>query len=293
MHYVEVTTILGDLTECYTRKHMSRHHKERVHNTMAQWTHNLPEELRLFQKLGSSPDLHISRYNFIARQLHVPYLVVLATMHKSMTPNAGPSAVSILAASYVAGIYEDFLARDEIQYLPAIFSFYGLAAAVSLISFHRYPHLRKMAELDLAVIMSAELELGKRWPAARGFRDSLQKMIASIPTTSSIQPQLEIPHADVEAYFSSFGASLCRVRSAVFGQAANEKASDVNTGISYDFMPRGVDLDGSLNGNPLQQLEGTLAPGLGDGMDDGMFGLHYDDLGYWLFDSWRTDLPLE
>jgi len=118
-----------------------------------------------------------------------------------MTPNSGPSAVSILAASYIAGIYEDFLARDEIQYLPAIFSFYGLAAGVSLISFHRYPHLRKVAEQDLSVIMSAEFELGKRWPAAKGFRSALEKMIASLPTPNSntVQPQLEIPEVDIEA----------------------------------------------------------------------------------------------
>jgi hypothetical protein len=265
---------------------------------MAEWTKSLPQELRLFQTLNNSPDLHVSRYNFIVRQLHVHYLVVLTIMHKSLTPNIGPSSVSILAASYIAGIYEDFLARDEIQYLPAIFSFYGLAAGVSLISFHRYPHLRKMAEQDLAVIMNAELELGKRWPAARGFRNALGKMITSIPAPNpnTVQPQLEFPKTDVEAYFSAFGPALCRVRSAVFSQGHTSEeriVKDGNSGIDFDYMATGAELDGGpLTGNPLHQVEGTLTPGLGEG-SDGTFGFHYEDVGYWIMENWGTDFPLE
>jgi len=218
-----------------------------------------------------------------------------------MTPNSGPSAVSILAASYIAGIYEDFLARDEIQYLPAIFSFYGLAAGVSLISFHRYPHLRKVAEQDLSVIMSAEFELGKRWPAAKGFRNALEKMIASLPTPNSntVQPQLEIPEVDIEAYFATFGPALCRVRTAVLGQENridDKVVNDIHGGIEFDYMTMATatELDeGPMAGNALQHGEGTLTPGqLGDGID-GTFGFQYDDLGYWLFDNWGTDFPLE
>lgn len=299
--YVEVCSILGDLTECYARKYMSRYHKLNVQNSMSQWTKTLPEDLRLFQKSNKGGGYHVSRYNFNARQLHIPYFVVLTIMHKSITPNIGPSAVSILAASYIAGIYEDFLARDEIQYLPAIFSFYGLAAAVSLVSFHRYSYLRKSAEQDLAVIISAERELGKRWPAARGMRNALENMIASIPkpNTISVQPRLEVPKAEVDAYFSDFGSGLCRVRDTVFN---HNNSTDENLGneiscgiLPFDYISTAPTVQSdAMNGETFQNIDGYVSqPGLEEEVDGGMLGFQYDDMGYWLFDNCGTDFPVE
>jgi hypothetical protein len=279
---------------------MSRHHKLHVQNSMSKWTTDLPEELRLFQRSTNSADYHMSRYNFNARQLHVPYFVVLTIMHKSITPNTGPSAISILAASYIAGIYEDFLARDEIHYLPAIFSFYGLAAAVSLVSFHRYPQTRKVAEQDLTVIMIAERQLGKRWPAARGIRNALENMISSIPKANpnNVHPQLEVPKAEVEKYFSAFGSGLCRAWNAVFSQDGVvdvNLANDIHTGIlPFDYMSTTAAMEGPAPGDPLQNVEEPMAQSeLGGGLDASMFGFQYDDIGYWLFDNSGTDFPLQ
>jgi hypothetical protein len=267
---------------------------------MFQWTRDLPNELRLFQQSTNSDERFISRYNFNARQLHVPYFAVLTIMHKSITPNTGPSAISILAASYIAGIYEDFLARDEIQYLPAIFSFYGVISAVSLASFHRYPQLRKSAEQDLAVIMSAERELGKRWPAARGIRNALENMIVSIPKPNAdiAQPQLEVPRADIEAYFSEFGSGLCRVRDAVLGHSG---AIDLNLGnkkndgaLPFDYMRTEPIINTEpTNEEIFQQLDGTIPPDPEGELDGSMFGFQYDDMGYWLFDNSGIDFPLQ
>jgi hypothetical protein len=301
IHYVEVCTMLGDITECYSRKYMSRHHRLRVQNSMSGWAKDLPEELQLFQKSANSTDLHISRYNFNARQLHIPYFVVLTIMHKIMTPSAGPSAISILAASYIAGIFEDFLARNEIQYLPAIFSFYGLAAAVSLISFHRYPHLRTIAEQDLAVIMSVELELGKRWPAARGMRKALETMISSIPKADArnIQPQLEVPRTEVEAYFSAFGSSLCRMRDPVLSHnmpidlnPENDMSGTMGV-LQYDYMTAATAMNGDpLRGESLQLERSMTRPDFEEGLNSGMFDFQHDDTGFWLFDNRGADFPL-
>ena len=300
IHYVGVCTVLGDLIECYSRKHMSRHHKLNVQHSMSQWTKDLPEELRLFQKSTNSHERFISRYNFNARQLHVPYFAALTIMHKSIISNTGPSALSILAASYIAGIYEDFLARDEIQYLPAIFTFYGVVAAVSLASFHRYPQLRRSAEQDLKVIMSAEKELGKRWPAARGMRRALESMIASIPklSSSSSELQLEVPKVEVEAYFSEFGSGLCRVRDAVLGQSGaidcNLESEKNGENLQFDYMRTGPIINPDQgNEEVLQQLDGTMLPNLEGGPDGRMFDFQYDDMGYWLFDNNGIDFPLQ
>jgi hypothetical protein len=201
----------------------------------------------------------------------------------------------MIAASYIAGIYEEFLARDEIQYLPAIFSFYGLAAAVSLVSFHRYPHLRKAAEQDLAVIVTAEKELGKRWPAARGMRIALEKTIASIPKadTNHFNLHLDIQKVEMESYFSAFGPGLCRARSAVFTErsAADlglSNASDMSIQ-PYEYMPSTTEIGNTAN--PLQNMETTL--GWSNlGLDTGLLGFQEDDIGHWLLDNAFTEFPL-
>jgi hypothetical protein len=294
IRYVEAWTMLGDITEGYSRKYMSRHHKERIQNSMSQWTRELPEELRLYQNSDGSSYLYISRYNLNARQLHVPYFVILTIMHKTITPNAGPSAVSGLAASYVAGIFEDFLARDEIQQLPAIFTFYGLAAAVSLISFCRYPRLRKIAEQDLAVIMAAELELGKRWPTALGMRNALETMIAAIPKEGepNIQAQPEVPRVEIQSYFAAFGSSLCRLREAVLTPVSPVATNSINrsNNASEAFRFDHTDVATPFYGN---QISGEFPPsGIEDGLNDGIFDFQHE-AGFWLFDNRGADFPFQ
>lgn len=295
IRYVEVCTLLGDITECYSRKQMSRHHRYRVLETMSRWTMELPEELQLFQRSADSMGLLISPYNFKARQLHIPYFVILTIMHKTLTPNAGPSAVSILAASYIAGIFEDFLARDEVQYLPAIFTFYGLSAGVSLISFHRYPHLRKAAEQDLAVIMTAESELAKRWPTARGMRAALENMMSSIPKADarSIQLPLDVPKSEIHSYFSAFGPRLCRMRHVVLGQTApweSNESQDLEI-MQYHNMPAMP----ILNMGMVNQESFPLATesGYQGELGQGIFDFQHDDMGLWLFDNGGADFPIQ
>lgn len=281
---------------------MSRHHKVRVLDTISRWTDSLPEELRLFQKSSTSTtDLQISRYDFKARQLHIPYFVVLTIMHKTLTPNAGPSAISILAASYIAGIFEDFLARDEISHLPAIFTFYGLAAGVSLISFRRYPHLREVAEQDLEVIMTAEVELAKRWPTARGMKAALQNMMSSIPdyNLTTVQPPLDIPISEIRSYFSAFGPMLCRMRDAVLGQYTKSEESSANNHHSWfpelnrtTLVPRSG--ANGLSKEPLSlNTPPSAAPVLEENWNDSIFNFPQDDMGFWLFENGGQDFPLQ
>jgi hypothetical protein len=271
-----------------------------VLETLSKWARNLPEELQLYQRNASSTELNVSPYNFKARQLHIPYFVILTIMHKTITPNAGPSAISILAASYIAGVFEDFLARDEVQYLPAIFTFYGLSAGASLISFHRYPHLRKAAEQDLAVIMTAEVELAKRWPTAHGMRSALENLMSSIPKGDSrnMQPPLDIPKLEVQSYFSAFGPTLCRMRDAVLDPTtASTNAFGNNHRLGpqqYQFTPAAPIMAASTSNEEPFPLEGSTAgAGFEDCLSDGIFDFQQDEMGLWLFDNGGADFPLQ
>jgi hypothetical protein len=85
-----------------------------------------------------------------------------------MHPNTPPSVVSILASSFISGIFEDLLARDEIRYLGPMFSFYLLAAGVVQLSCYRWAGLWSSAQQDLEITFRALEEMGKRWQSAVG-----------------------------------------------------------------------------------------------------------------------------
>lgn len=71
----------------------------------------LPDYLRLSLRRDDSDTYTPFSYNFNARQLHLPYLVSLAILGRpASTGMVSPKA--ILAASFAAGIAEEFLARD-------------------------------------------------------------------------------------------------------------------------------------------------------------------------------------
>jgi len=93
---------------------------------------------------------------------------VLIIINRSQDPRGPPSTASLLASSFLAGIFEDFLARDELRYLGPIFTFYLLAAGMAQLSCYRYTGLWDAAAKDLDVMFRALDELSKRWPSAVG-----------------------------------------------------------------------------------------------------------------------------
>jgi hypothetical protein len=187
--YVEICILLGDLTECRSRKHMPRSEKLYLESAFYRWIKTLPETLRLSHAPNRSNAFKASTSNFNARQLHLPYLITLAIMARSMTSyppkqessfTSTPTTISpvaILASSFVAGIFEEFLARDELQYLGPIFTFYLLASGIALLSTRRDPTLWRIAQQDLEVLQNSLQELSKRWPSAIGALRGLRNMI--------------------------------------------------------------------------------------------------------------------
>ncbi|KAJ5511582.1 hypothetical protein N7453_003685 [Penicillium expansum] len=156
--YVEISSILGHLTEYCRRKTLTREARQNLENRLYRWTRDLPPSLRLFYSQSTSEDTpsskgRLARYNFEARQLNIPYFTCLAILCR---PNPGESASLgvLLASSFVAGIFEDFLARDEIQFLSPVFTFHLLAAGIGLLSCNNVPSHREKATSSLRALKS-------------------------------------------------------------------------------------------------------------------------------------------
>ena len=210
--YVEISSILGRLTEHCRRKTLTREARQNLENRLYRWTRDLPPSLRLFcspntPEGAASPKSTLTRYNFESRQLHIPYFTCLAIM---LRPNPGESASLgvLLASSFIAGIFEDFLARDEIQFLSPVFTFHLLAAGIGLLSCNNVPSHREKAAGSLESIYLALEELAKRWSSAKGSLRAL-KSIAEKQRSTSID---EMPSMTLSRehppFFEGFGPEL-------------------------------------------------------------------------------------
>lgn len=206
--FVTICILLGDIAQCHRRKSFTASQRYAFENAVYRWIKELPPEHRLFQ-LG--PKRSLSPYNFEARQLHVPYFVILVILCRAPSPGSTPSAASLVASSFIASIYEDFIARDELRHLGPVFTFYALAAGLSQLSGYRYPSLAAAAEHNYETIQLSLQILAKRWESAIGASKALREAreaVARLPPLRT--PPAHVP-ADCPSFFSDFGPDLCNM----------------------------------------------------------------------------------
>ncbi|KFY17832.1 hypothetical protein V492_00361 [Pseudogymnoascus sp. VKM F-4246] len=210
--YVEICCLLGDLVECCSRRRMCSARRLHVETVLFRWTRTLPSNLSLSPKQPHTKTYDLLAHNFNARQLHVPYFICLIILARPTAASGEVSSVPVLAASYVAGIYEYFLARDQVKFLSPVFTNFCLVASIVLLSVRPFPDLWEAIQPDLEVMQKCLDELSKRWRSAIGASKALQKAIdirkAHLPGEG---PSLTRPTRAQLDLFEEFSADLCRM----------------------------------------------------------------------------------
>ncbi|KAH6639866.1 hypothetical protein C7974DRAFT_139827 [Boeremia exigua] len=234
--YVGISCILGDLTQSYLRKQGLQEQKKSLEDRLFRWLKTLPDRLQLCR---ATEERTLKSYSFEARQLHVQYFTVLVILNRPLDPKLAPSTAALLASSYIAGIFEDFMARDELRYLGPIFTFYCLTAGMAQLSCYRYSEMVTVAEQNLNIMARALEELSKRWPTAVGSLKHLMDVREKATQRPHIGtfPEISLP-STTSQFFSDFGPDLCRMWHTIhqrLPQAAN-------------FAPRELEMAGILQG---------------------------------------------
>jgi len=205
--FCRVCQLLGDITEYRRRKSFTADKRQNFENALYRWIKELPSELRLFKVAQGRM---LSPYNFKARQIAIVYFVILIILHRRDEPSSPSSAPSLVASSFIAGIFEDFLSRDELRYLGPVFAFYALAAGLSQMSGYRYPGLESTADDEFRVISLSLQQLSDRWGSAV----EAERSLTAARKAGMRQPQLDTAPApiaaDVLPFFNDFGPDLCR-----------------------------------------------------------------------------------
>ncbi|KAJ5718868.1 uncharacterized protein N7483_009950 [Penicillium malachiteum] len=204
--YCSISCLLGDTVECYLRREISRQRRVDLENAVYRWAKQVIPKLRT--STLTTEDTMTSQFE--VQQLLVMYFVVLTILHRSPTPNSVPPAASLVASSFIAGIYEEFLLRDELRYLGPVFAFYPLCAGLSLLSCCRYTQLQTTAEHELTVMKLSLQKLSERWLSAVGPLNALNKLTEKVREQGPIDgspPTLDIESA---AFFEGFDLKMCK-----------------------------------------------------------------------------------
>ncbi|KAJ5092907.1 hypothetical protein N7456_008768 [Penicillium angulare] len=310
--YVEISSILGHLTQYCRRKSLTRQIKKDIENRLYRWTRELPVELRLFQNSSSCTTQwnarnKLSPYSFEARQLHIPYFVCLAIMCRP-SPGENPSPAVILASSFIVGIFEDFLARDELQFLGPIFTFHLLAAGIGLLSSNTIPRLWEQASDSLNTIYMSLEVLAKRWSSAKGSLRALKSIAEKQQNTSrSEECQILKLEREYKPFFEGFGPEISWIWPCLFpdtssgatGLAELVSASE-NADITFDALAESQPADTLSPHNEYRPLTTILDPSVGNATGnprrattDDFFHNQYEGMGDWLFKDldWSADIP--
>lgn len=309
MAYVEISSILGHLTQDCRRKTLTRQKRQIIENRLYRWTRDLPANLRLFRNSAAftasaewrrSPRNVLAPYSLEVRQLHIPYFVCLAIMCRSSSGNS-PSPAVVLASSFVAGIFEDFLARDEIQFLGPIFTFHLLVAGIGLLSSHSIPSLWEKATGSLQTIYLSLEVLAKRWSSAKGSLRAL-KSIADKQKTATRSDETSGLGLSREhlPFFEGFGPGLSWTWSCFMSSTSTAIARDEDPA-GASSVPGTSDVvlsdftesrppDAISSAGDYRPLTTILDPHMGfamgdttQDMADDFFHNQYQGMGDWLF----------
>ena len=211
--YIDICCLLGDLIECCSRKRMSYAKRTQVESRLFRWTRTLAPHLRISQKRGDGDAYELLPYDLKSRQLHMQYFLSLAILVRSTSASGTLPPGAVLAASFAAGMYEDFLARDQVKLLPPVFTTFCLVSGIILLSVRAYPDLWEVAQIDLGFIKRSLLELSKRWRSAIGASKALQRAMETCheADTVGVTAPLTWLEREQQPLLEGFSLDLCRM----------------------------------------------------------------------------------
>lgn len=222
IHFVRIVSILGDITEHYRCGSLSERYRLNIELDLVRWINELPQALSLHDRTSRV----LKPYDTKLRQLHVPFFVALIIFYRSDTPGQQFSLASLLAASFVSGIFEEYVSWGDIMFLAPASIFYLLVSSLIQVSSYQYPELGQNIEAEIANVRVSLKELRKRFPTAYGaeriFEDLLRKSRGRGAASQSFVATLSPTQGEL---FAHFGPDLCASWSLAFPNAFERTSS--------------------------------------------------------------------
>lgn len=199
--YASICQLLGDIVEsCLRPQQQPTHNVKTLENALYRWVK------QDFRSVDSSSHL---QYSLETRHILVTYFANLIILDRTPTSDGIPSVRSLVASSFLSGIYKEFLIRDEICYLGPAFAFYALCAGLALIPTLRFPALRATAVEEFQTLIESLRALSKHWGSAFGALRALQRLGGEISQQSMREDEVPVLSDEMVPFFEDFNKSLC------------------------------------------------------------------------------------
>ncbi len=120
-------------------------------------------------------------FNRDVHVLHLPYLGTLALLYLRKSTQRLPraSAIAIVAASCVARIMEDLLARGSIRFMTGQMGWYITISILALLHARQIEALTVHADAHIAPLIAALKQMALIWHSAKMFCIGFEKILAS------------------------------------------------------------------------------------------------------------------
>lgn len=264
VNFVSICQLLGDVAECYRRKWLSSQRRKDLENALFRWVKELPPEFHIFHK---GPKRYNEDSSFEARQLFVPYFVILVILHRGPFAGSLPSPVSLIASSYITTIYEEFVTRDELRHLGPSFTFYALAAGLSQLSGYRYMSLVNEVEQNFKVIQVSLQLLSKRWGSAKGALRALSEAKKGVLQIPRYREHPACIPLNSRLFFSDFDTSICNMGHLLnmSVDASNNSTENVDQSVASAVVSDPIDFQQSEQEHVAQAIPPPEMPLLEEG----------------------------
>lgn len=272
--YASICQLLGDIVEsCLRPQQQPTHNLKTLENALYRW---VKQDLR---SVISPSNL---QYSLETRHILVTYFANLIILDRTPTSDGIPSVRSLVASSFLSGIYKEFLIRDEICYLGPAFAFYALCAGLALIPTLRFPALRATAVEELQTLIESLRALSKHWGSAFGALRALQRLGGEIGQQPLREDEIPVLSDEMVPFFEDFDKDLCLQWNA-FSRTADVPAVDMPTPAPVPLPVPEVPL------GPEPAVEGFAGLDLLNGNWE---GAGFDWSGSWLLDDALSHYPL-
>ncbi|KAL2849901.1 fungal-specific transcription factor domain-containing protein [Aspergillus pseudoustus] len=196
IHWVRLCAIIGRIAKYLARPTPDTNTPFPTHlaRELITWVQSLPPHLQLPINADRT-----TNFNRDVHQMHLPYLAVIIMLHLKQPyqphhPEAYPPA--ILAASCVARIFRDTLARGGTRFLMAITGWYCGMAFIALLQACRVDGLAAAANEDLDILTLAVDQLRTMWPTAEIFHAGFQRLR---PSAAGAEALLSLSNSEPNA----------------------------------------------------------------------------------------------
>lgn len=174
--WVNLQDISGRIIKQSIKSTQGRTETAKLSQDLISWVQSLPSPISL--------SLHTDRTTFFDRDVHrlyVSYLTIIILLHLNKSSAVLPRAskAAVVAASCIARLFGDFLARGSVRAMTGDVGWEIAVAILALMHAYRVDNLRPHVEADLHILRSALREMAVFWPSSRMFKSAFDKLMAS------------------------------------------------------------------------------------------------------------------